>query len=101
MAIRIDPENNETNALFDMADFSGQNVLEIGCGDGRVTWRYADKAARVTAIDPSARQIAVARQQLPGPLQDQVEFQDIAFEDFAATSAPSAFDIVILSYSLC
>jgi tRNA G46 methylase TrmB len=45
MAIRIDPENNETPALFDMVNFSEQRVLEIGCGNGRVTWRYADKAA--------------------------------------------------------
>jgi len=101
MTIRTDPENNETRALFDMASFSGQNVLEIGCGDGRVTWRYADKAAHVMAIDPGATQIALAREDLPGPLQGRVEFQDIAFEDFATASAPSAFDIVILSYSLC
>jgi ubiquinone/menaquinone biosynthesis C-methylase UbiE len=101
MVIRVDPENNETRALFDMADFSGQHVLEIGCGDGRVTWRYADKAARVTAIDPSAKQIAQAREDLPGQLEDRIEFQVTAFEDFAAASAPSVFDIVILSYSLC
>ena len=101
MAIRVDPENNETHALFDMAYFGGQHVLEIGCGDGRLTWRYADKAARVTAIDPGAKQIAMAREGLSGQLQDRIEFHNIAFEDFAAASAPSAFDIVILSYSLC
>lgn len=101
MAIRVDPENNETRALFDMANFSGQQVLEIGCGDGRLTWRYADKAARVTAIDPVAKQIALAREYLPGRLQDRIEFHNSAFEDFAAASAPSAFDIVILSWSLC
>jgi 2-polyprenyl-3-methyl-5-hydroxy-6-metoxy-1,4-benzoquinol methylase len=101
MTIRIDPENNETHALLEMADFGGQHVLEIGCGDGRLTWRYADKAARVTAIDPSSKQIAQAKQDLPGHLQDRIEFQDIAFEDFAAASASSAFDIVILSWSLC
>ena len=36
MTIRTDPENNETRALLDMANFGGQHVLEIGCGDGRV-----------------------------------------------------------------
>jgi len=101
MTIRTDPENNEARALSDMANFSGHHVLEIGCGDGRVTWLYADKAAHVTAIDPSASQIALAREQLPGQLQGRVEFHDIAFEDFAAASSPSAFDIVILSWSLC
>jgi 2-polyprenyl-3-methyl-5-hydroxy-6-metoxy-1,4-benzoquinol methylase len=101
MAIQVDPENNEIRALFDMASFSGQHVLEIGCGDGRLTWRYADKAAHVTAIDPVAKQIALAREHLPGQLQDRLEFHSIAFEDFAAVSAPSVFDSVILSWSLC
>jgi len=101
MAIRVDPENNETRALFDMANFGGQHVLEIGCGDGRVTWRYADKAAHVTAIEPAAKLIALAREHLPGELRDRIEFQDVTFEDFAFASEPSAFDIVILSWSLC
>lgn len=101
MAIRIDPENNETRALFDIASFGRQHVLEIGCGDGRLTWRYADKAAHVTAIDPSAKLIALARENLPGQLQDRIEFHNIAFENFATATAPSAFDIVILSWSLC
>ena len=100
MAITVDPEENETRALLDMANFSGQHVLEIGCGDGRLTWRYADKAARVTAIEPSAKQIALANEALPVQLRGHVEFQNITFEDFAA-SATSTFDIIILSYSLC
>ncbi len=101
MTIRTDPENNETRALLAMANFSGQHVLEIGCGDRRVTWLYADKAVHVTAIDPSAKMIALARQELPSHLQNQVEFHDRPFDDFAAASESSAFDIVILSWSLC
>ena len=61
MAIRVDPENNEIRALFDLADLSGQYVLEIGSGDGRLTWRYAGRAAHVTAIDPFAEGITRAR----------------------------------------
>ena len=99
--IRIDPENNESRALFDLADFSDKHVLEIGCGDGRLTWRYADKAARVTAIEPSAEQIGLAKENLPNNLQGRIEFHVAALEDFAANSAPSVFDLVILSYSLC
>jgi 2-polyprenyl-3-methyl-5-hydroxy-6-metoxy-1,4-benzoquinol methylase len=101
MAITVDPENCETGALFDLVDLDGRHVLEIGCGDGRLTWRYADKAAHVTAIDPAAKQIALAREHMPDPLQHRIEFQDIGFEEFAAASAPSTFDIVILSWSLC
>lgn len=100
MAIRVDPENNETRALFDLADFSGQHVLEVGCGDGRLTWRYAGRAAHVTAIDPFAEGITRARENLPGELRGRVEFQHIAFEDFAAVSELSTFDMAILSWSL-
>lgn len=101
MTIRIDPENNETRALFDMVDFSGKNVLEIGCGDGRLTWRYADRAAHVMAIEPSAEQIGLAKENLPNNLQGRVEFHVAALEDFATDSNSSIFDLVILSYSLC
>ena len=101
MTIRVDPENNEPNALFALADFNDQRVLEIGCCDGRLTWRYADKAAHVTAIEPSAAQISLAKENIPSHLKDRVEFHVAALEEFAAKSPPSMFDLVILSYSLC
>ena len=99
--IRIDPENNEPKALIEFTDFTNKHVLEIGCGDGRLTWRYADKASHVTAIEPSVEQIAVAKENLPNNLKGQVEFHAATLEDFAAQSQPSIFDLVILSYSLC
>jgi len=97
----LDPENNESRTLFEFADFNGKNALEIGCGDGRLTWRYADKAAHVTAIEPSAEQIAIAKENLPDQLKGKVELHAATLEDFSANSAPSVFDLVILSYSLC
>ena len=101
MAIRTDPENKETRALLDMVNLSGQHVLEIGCGDGSKTFRYADQASHVTAIDPDAKQIALAKEHLPSQLQNRIEFHNSAFEDFANACASSAFDIVILAKSLC
>jgi 2-polyprenyl-3-methyl-5-hydroxy-6-metoxy-1,4-benzoquinol methylase len=101
MTIRVDPENNEPRALFDLADFSGQRVLEIGCGDGRLTWRYADKAAQVTAIDPFEESIARANECVPEDLKSRVEFRHIAFDDFATANTSSIFSIAVLSWSLC
>jgi SAM-dependent methyltransferase len=101
MTIQVDPENNETRMLFELVDFTDQHVLEIGCGDGRLTWRYAGRAGHVRAIDPFYKSIARARQSLPPELQGRVDFDPIAFEDFAAASEPAIFDIVILSWSLC
>ncbi len=97
----LDPENNESRALFEFADFNGKNVLEVGCGDGRLTWHYADKVAHVTAIEPSAGQVFIAKENLPNDLQGKVEFHVATLEDFAAKSKSSVFDLVILSYSLC
>jgi 2-polyprenyl-3-methyl-5-hydroxy-6-metoxy-1,4-benzoquinol methylase len=101
MTIKVDPENNEPRALFDLADFNDRRVLEIGCGDGRLTWRYADKAAHVTAIDPFEGSITRAKEDTPDDLKSRVEFRHSAFENFATASASSTFDIAILSWSLC
>ena len=100
MAIKIDPEKNESRALLELADFGGRRVLEIGCGDGRLTWRYADRAGQVTAIDPSADAIAAAKENLPGNLRGRVAFYNVALDDFATAGEPSLFDLVILSWSL-
>ena len=80
MMIRTDPENNEPNALFQFADFRDKHVLEIGCGDGRLTWRYADKAAHITAIDPFEGSIARAKENTPENLKDRVEFRHVGFD---------------------
>jgi ubiquinone/menaquinone biosynthesis C-methylase UbiE len=101
MSVRVDPEGNEIRALFDLVDLSGQDVLEIGCGDGRLTRRYADSVSHVTAIDPFAEGIKRARQRLSDASRGRVEFHHVAFEGFAAAARPSTFDIAILSWSLC
>jgi 2-polyprenyl-3-methyl-5-hydroxy-6-metoxy-1,4-benzoquinol methylase len=100
MTIRTDPEGNETRALFDLVQLDDREVLEIGCGDGRLTWRYADRAAHVTAIDPFEDGIARARQQMPATLASRVDLRAVAFEDFAAAAKASTFDIAILAWSL-
>ena len=95
-----DPEDNEIRALLDMADFKDKHVLEIGCGDGNKTLRYTERAAHVTAIDPDADQVKLAKRQTPDQLQDIIEFHHITFEDFAKACTSANFDIVILAKSL-
>jgi len=101
MTIRVDPEENESRALFLLAGIRGQEILEVGCGDGRLTWRIARQAARVLAIDPFEPSILRARSQLPQDLEPTVEFRHAPFKDFAATCPRSSFDTLILSWSLC
>ena len=100
MTITHDPEGNETKVLLDFVDFSGQRVLEIGCGDGRLTLRYAHKTAHVTAIDPDAGDIATAIQERPPDLKERVEFFVEDIVDYSLSKDSSKFDIAILSWSL-
>jgi ubiquinone/menaquinone biosynthesis C-methylase UbiE len=101
MAIRQDPEGNETRALFELADLDGSQVLEIGCGDGRLTWRYASKASHVTAIDPYEESVIRAKKSIPEELRGRVKIIQAAFDHLPASRGPAEFDTVILSWSLC
>ena len=101
MTIRSDPEGNETHALFSLVDPDGQQVLEIGSGDGRLTWRFAGRAAHVTAIEPFAKSVARAKKNFPPELKGRVEFHQVGFDEFAASAEPGSFDCAILSWSLC
>jgi 2-polyprenyl-3-methyl-5-hydroxy-6-metoxy-1,4-benzoquinol methylase len=100
MQIRSDPEKNEINSLLDLVDFSGKHVLEIGSGDGRLTWRYADAAAHVFAIEPFEEAFERATANQPERLLGKVELGHITFKDFAATIESETFDVGILSWSL-
>ena len=51
MAIRGDSNGLERAYLLDMLPREIGRVLEIGCGDGRLTRKYAEKAAGVVGID--------------------------------------------------
>ncbi|HYZ92848.1 MAG TPA: class I SAM-dependent methyltransferase [Actinomycetota bacterium] len=98
MAWRADPEGAETDALVRLAPVDGLRVLELGCGDGRLTFRYADTAVSVLAVDPDADQIAAAQAGLPSQLADRVSF---AVTGAAEVDAPrSSFDLAFFSWSL-
>jgi ubiquinone/menaquinone biosynthesis C-methylase UbiE len=93
-----DPEGAELRALGALVDFSGKRVLEIGCGDGRLTQLYADEAGEVLGIDPDEESIEDARTALPDQLADRVEFRVAEAESMDVPR--QRFDIAFLSWSL-
>lgn len=98
MTLRIDPERNEIRALRQVTSWRGKRVLEVGCGDGRLTRRLAGLSAHIQAIDPEAAQIRVARRELPRRLASRVRFRTgsaVRLEQPAET-----FDVVVFSWSL-
>ena len=98
MSVILDPEDTETKALHDYADFADRRVLEIGCGDGRLTWRYADRARHIVAIDPKVEDIEAAVEDCPDDLRDKIEFHAMRLEDLDLPA--EKFDLALLSWSL-
>ena len=92
-----DPDGAEARVLGGVADFSGRRVLEIGCGDGRLTWLFAPRAESVLGIDPDEEQITLARSNTPPELADRVQFEVGEAEDLSKTAV---FDVAFLSWSL-
>ena len=68
MTIRSDTAGSEKDYLRDMLPPIVGRVLEIGCGDGRLTRKYADLAERVIGIDLPASLPGVDSPPLPPAL---------------------------------
>ena len=92
-----DVDNAEAHVLRSCGYFDGANVLEIGCGDGRLTWLYAARAKSVLGIDPEEEEIAAARSATPPELAERVRFEVGTAEDL---SKAAAFEVAFLSWSL-
>ena len=98
MARTLDPEGTHLAALRRLADFDGLRVLEMGCGEGRLTRGIATDAASVFAFDPDAASIAEAQASLPAELADRVAFQVASGEEIEIERG--SFDLVVFSWSL-
>ena len=99
MTALLDPEEAETRVIHDLIDFAGRDVLEVGCGDGRMTWRFAEQTRSVLGLDPVATSIEQAQLNTPARLRSKVTFQ---VADITTAQLPTeAFDVVALSWSLC
>jgi ubiquinone/menaquinone biosynthesis C-methylase UbiE len=93
-----DPEGNETNNLRALVNLENRRVLEVGCGEGRLTWRYAAATSSTTAIDSDPARLAVARANCPRTLATRLTLVQARAE---ALPFPSTrFDVAILAWSL-
>jgi ubiquinone/menaquinone biosynthesis C-methylase UbiE len=70
-------------------------ALDVGCGDGLLAGRLAERCAEVTGIDRDPRMIALARAQQPQPRITFIE-ADFLAHDFQ----PASFDFVCANTSL-
>ena len=93
------PSDLELKTIRALVNFSGQRVLEIGAGDGRLSWPFAPEAAQWIALDPDADELNAAARALrenPSPTVRPL------VGDGRALSFPSDyFHIALFTWSLC
>lgn len=86
----------ELDTVRELVDVTGKRVLEVGCGDGRFTYLYAEDAAYVLGVDPKRGEIDDARRARPPSLAQRIQFR------VAKTISPPRrpFDVALFSWSL-
>lgn len=94
----LDPEGAHLAALRRLGDFRDRHVLELGCGDGRLTLGIAREAASVFAFDPDAESVTRARRALPTELAERVAYRVASGREIELE--PHSFDLVVFSWSL-
>ena len=94
----LDPEGAHLAALRRLSDFRGRRVLELGCGDGRLTLGIASDAASVLAFDPDHEAVERAQQGLPGDLAERVDYRVASGKEIELE--PQSFDLTVFSWSL-
>ena len=98
MTLQKDPEGNETRYLRKFAGFQDKRVLEVGCGEGRLTWRYASASSLTVGLDPDRNALRVARIDQPSDLTDKTHFVNSQAEHLPFHK--ETFDIAVLAWSL-
>jgi 16S rRNA A1518/A1519 N6-dimethyltransferase RsmA/KsgA/DIM1 with predicted DNA glycosylase/AP lyase activity len=98
MVDALDPEGTEIRVLNSLCRLRGRDVLEIGAGNGRLTWRYAARAASVLGLEPDEGRVGRAIAARPNELRDRVDFHHA---DVVTADLPAArFDVVMFSWSI-
>ncbi len=99
MALVMDPAGEEIRALKKLANWRGKRVLEVGCGDGRLTLRLAGLGVeKIIAFDPDSKLIRSARRNLPNQYKDRIVYR-VGNAEHVKQKA-NQFDFVIFSWVL-
>lgn len=93
-----DPENREVEYLLRYAPLEGSRVLDIGCGDGELTLRYAGWSAGVIGVDPGFSGVQHALTLRAEVLSKQVHFAVARGEGLPFPN--EYFDLAVFTSSL-
>ena len=88
----------EPAAIAAVADLDGKRLLEVGCGDGRLTRFAAARASEVYAFDPDGELVAKAARALAPELLARVRFA--VHDADALDQERRRFDLALCGWSL-
>ena len=92
------PDGMEVRLIERFTTLRGKRILEVGCGDGRLTFQYAPTAKRVLAFDRDRASIEDALDEQDWLNVRNVDFRVGSVEHLPARGAP--FDVALFSWSL-
>ncbi|MDO9537425.1 MAG: methyltransferase domain-containing protein [Thermoplasmata archaeon] len=91
--MEIDPHRTEIQMIEKFSTLRDKHILEVGCGDGRVSGKLAIHTPHLTAIDPDEETMALAKSNVQN-VDFRVGFgENLDFDD-------KSFDAVIFTFSL-
>ena len=85
--------SSDLQKIEEFVDLGDREMLEIGCGDGRLSSLLANKVKNLTAIDPDKAMINLACREISGVDFRVGNGKKLEFKD-------KSYDIVLFSYSL-
>ncbi len=96
MPVLIDPEGYELSALTaHLPPVTRCHVVEVGCGDGRLTRRYCARVESVLAIDADEALIAAFR---AGVVDSNVDVRALSIDRLDVPEG--SVDTVLFSWAL-
>ena len=93
-----DPERLEPEYLSKIEQLFDARVIEIGCGDGRLTRRYASLVKSVIGIDPEA--VALREAIRATPLQGRLRLDAVQGLAEKLPFKAESFDAAVFAWSL-
>jgi len=91
--MELDQDQVTLKKIVEFADLSDKAILEIGCGDGRVTALLVGHSSNVVAVDPDHHRISQAAKRVPGADCRVGSGENLEFPD-------QSFDLVMFTLSL-
>lgn len=98
MTYQRDPHGREAQHLHKFVDVCDTHILEIGCGNGALTWGYGAQAKEVVGLDLDIESLQAAIATCPTNLEHRVCFLSATADRLPFAS--ERFDVVLFSSSL-